>query len=76
MSKTEILEEIRKLTFTERVELLEELWIEAETERPQLLDWQRDLLDARLAEAEEHPEDWTTWEESKRRLEGLLPDRG
>jgi hypothetical protein len=61
---------------TERVELREKLLMEAEAERPQLLNWHRELLDTRLAEAERHPEAWITWEESKRRLAGLLPDLG
>jgi len=72
MSKADLKHEIRKLPFAERVELLEELWREAETERPELLDWQKDLLEQRLRDAEAHPEDWVSWDEAKLRLEQQL----
>jgi len=42
---------------------------EAENERPELLDWQKELLDQRLRDAEAHPEDWVSWDEAKQRLE-------
>jgi putative addiction module component (TIGR02574 family) len=74
MSKAELRDEIRRLPFTERVELLEELWREAESEHPQLIDWQRELLDQRLRDAEAHPEGWTPWDEAKQRLERLVQD--
>ena len=61
--------EIRRLPLAERVELLEELWREAESERPKLLDWQKELLDQRLKGAEENPEDWVSWDEARQRLE-------
>lgn len=38
-------------------------------EHPELLDWQKKLLDQRLRDAEAHPEDWLSWNEAKRRLE-------
>jgi putative addiction module component (TIGR02574 family) len=72
MSKSELLSEIRRLPFAERIELLEELWKETETEHPELLEWQKALLDQRLAEAEAHPEDCVSWAEAKQRLEGQL----
>ena len=72
MSKTELIAEIRKLPFAERVELLEELWNEAESERPELLGWQKELLSQRLRDAEEHPDDWVSWDEAKQRLEQQL----
>lgn len=39
---------------------------------PELLDWQKALLDQRLKEAEEHPDDWVTWDEVRQRLEQRL----
>ena len=72
MSKADLLREIRSLPFADRVELLEELWREAESERPDLLDWQKELLDQRLRDAEAHPEDWVSWDEAKVRLERQL----
>jgi GAF domain-containing protein len=76
MSEAELKQETRKLPLVERVELLEELWLEAETEEPRLLDWQRQILDERLRDAEAHPEDWVSWDEAKRRLERLVQGRG
>jgi putative addiction module component (TIGR02574 family) len=72
VSKADLMHEIRRLPFAERVELLEELWREAESERPELLDWQKELLDQRLRDAEAHPEDWVSWDEAKQRLERQL----
>ena len=69
VSKDDLLLEIRRLPFPERVELLEELWREAENEPPGLLQWQKELLDQRLKDAEDHPEDWVSWDEAKQRLE-------
>ena len=75
LCKDELIQEIRKLPFAERVELLEELWNEAESGRPELLGWQKELLDQRLRDAEDHPEDWVSWDEAKQRLEQQLHRR-
>lgn len=49
MSKADLIEEIRmRLPFAERVELLEEFWREAESERPEFLAGRKELLDHRL----------------------------
>lgn len=71
MTRTEIKDEIRRMPVSERVDLLEELWREAEQEEPKLLDWQRELLDARLADAAADPSGWVTWDEARQRLERL-----
>ena len=76
MSKSELKQEIRKLPFPEPVELLEELWREAETEQVELLDWQRALIDQRLRDADVHPEDWVSWDDAKHRLERQVQGRG
>lgn len=36
-----------------------------------LLDWQRELLEERLADAESNPDAWVSWEDAKNRLERL-----
>jgi len=69
LSKADLMQEIRRLPFAERVELLEELWNEAASARPELLGWQRDLLEQRLRDAEANPEDWVSWDEAKQRLQ-------
>jgi putative addiction module component (TIGR02574 family) len=72
VSKAELMHEIRRLPVGERVELLEELWLEAEGECPGLLDWQKELLDQRRRDAEVHPDDWVSWDEARQRLEQQL----
>jgi putative addiction module component (TIGR02574 family) len=69
MTRAQVKEEIRRLPIQERVELLEELWREVETEHPALLDWQREVLDRRLDEAERDPDGWVSWDEARHRLE-------
>jgi len=76
MSKAELKQEIRKLPFPEGVELLEELWREAETEQPELLDCHKEILDQRLRATEANPEGWASWDEAKLRLDRLAQRRG
>ena len=45
---------------------------QAEGERPELLDWQKEILTQRLQDAEAHPCDWVSWDEAKKRLEGEI----
>jgi putative addiction module component (TIGR02574 family) len=73
MSKTEIIEELAKLTSEERYEIrlkLAELdgdgWLDDDDP---LTDEQKALLEARLADMEQHPEKSIPWEEAKRRIE-------
>jgi putative addiction module component (TIGR02574 family) len=72
MSKSEILDEILKLTSEERWEIrlkLAELdgdgWLDDDDP---LTDEQKALLEARLADLEQHPEKSIPWEEAKRRI--------
>jgi putative addiction module component (TIGR02574 family) len=76
MSKTEILDEILKLTSEERWEIrlkLAELdgdgWLDDDDP---LTDEQKALLEVRLADLEQHPEKSIPWEEAKRRIEERL----
>jgi hypothetical protein len=73
MSKTEILEELPRLTSEERQEIrlkLAELdgdvWLDDDDP---LSDEEKALLEARLSDMEEHPEASIPWEEAKRRIE-------
>ncbi len=73
MSKVEILEELPKLTTEERQEIrlkLAELdgdgWLDADEP---LTPEEKALLEARLADIEEHPEKSIPWEEAKQRIE-------
>jgi len=73
MSKTEILEELPKLTSEERHEIrlkLAELdgdgWLDDDDP---LTDEQKALLEARLADMEQYPEKSIPWEEARKRIE-------
>ena len=75
MSKTEILEELPKLTKTERQEIrlrLAELdsddWLDDEA----LTVHEKSLLEARLATYAQDPDAGTTWEEVARRIRARL----
>lgn len=76
MSKTEILEELPKLTKTERQEIpvqLAELngedWL---VDEEPLTVHERALLDARLAAYVKDPESGSTWEEVEGRIQARL----
>ena len=73
MNKTEILDELPKLTKEERFEIrlkLAELdgdnWLDDDDP---LTDEQKALLEARLRDMELHPETSVLWTEAKRRLQ-------
>lgn len=64
------LDEIRRLSVAERVQLVEDIW-DSLTEIPESLPLTTSLkseLDRRLAEHEAHPEDVLPWDEVRRSL--------
>jgi len=76
MSKTEILDELQKLTPQERFEIrvkLAELdgdrWLDDDDP---LTDEQKALLDARLADLEQNPGASIPWDEARKRIESRL----
>ena len=76
MSKTEILEELSRLTPQERFEIrvkLAELdgdrWLEDDDP---LTDEQKALLDARVADMEQNPSASIPWDEARKRIESRL----
>src|SRR5437763_1590137 len=76
MSKTEILEELPRLTPEDRYEIrvkLAELggdrWLDDDDS---LTDEQKALLDARLADMEQNPGASIPWDEAKKRIEASL----
>ena len=80
MSKTEILEELPKLTKTERQEIrlrLAELdsddWLDAEVP---LTVHEKALLETRLGAYAKNPKAGSTWEEVERRIRVRLCGRG
>ena len=71
---TNPLSEILKLSVSERIQLVEDIWdsIAAETDTLPLTDTQRAELDRRLADAEANPGVGTPWGDVKARLLGSL----
>ncbi len=65
-------DQLLKLTTAERLELVEELWdsiaAERESEPFPLSDAQRQELERRLRELDEHPDRARPWEEVRERL--------
>ena len=72
--RTDPLSEIRKLSVSERIQLVEDIWdsIAADAETLPLTEEQRAELDRRLADAEANPGVGTSWSEVKARLLGSV----
>lgn len=68
-----LMEQIVRLEPTERLELISAVWDSLSPRDLPLTESDRVLLDARLADIESNPNDQSSWEEVKRRLERLLP---
>jgi len=66
---------IDRLSISERLGLVEEIWNSIATTPDEVLltQTQRQDLDARLAEYDKDPEEGSTWEEVKARLQGGKP---
>ena len=64
---TQLLDQARKLSVEERIELVEAIWdsIAASNAAPPLTQAQKVELDRRLADHEANPEDVVLWEEVK-----------
>jgi putative addiction module component (TIGR02574 family) len=69
MIDSALLEKIRKLEPADRLELIGVVWDSLLPTDLPLTDAERDLLDARLADMESHPDDQSSWADVKRRLE-------
>ena len=69
MTKSQIQREVLQLPVEDQLELAEAIWERLETEpQPALPDWQRRLLDERLAEEEAAPDSGSSWPEVKQRI--------
>jgi putative addiction module component (TIGR02574 family) len=66
-----LLAKVARLSPADRLELIAAVWDTFSPEDLPVTDAERALLDARLADMEEHPEDQSTWPEVKARLERL-----
>ena len=64
------IDEIKMLDITERIMLVEEIWdsIAKEQESVVLSEYEKEVLDARLASLDENPNDLLSWDEIKSKL--------
>ncbi len=64
------IDEIKQLDITERILLVEEIWdsIAKEQAHLGLSEYEKEVLDIRLASLEESPDDLISWDEIKNRL--------
>jgi putative addiction module component (TIGR02574 family) len=66
---TDILEEARKMSPAERLQLISQLWDTLSEEDIPVSTEERALLDARVADLQTNPQDQSPWPEVKARLE-------
>jgi putative addiction module component (TIGR02574 family) len=68
MSSNPIIETFRKLSQSEKISLVQELWdeITGKSDSLPLTEVQRDLLDERIQQHEQNPADVETWERVKK----------
>ena len=71
--RSTLLEEAEKLPIEERLELVEALWdsiaADAGVDRLPLPQWHLEELDRRIAEFDADPEEGSSWEDVRARLE-------
>ncbi|HEY4565200.1 MAG TPA: addiction module protein [Thermoanaerobaculia bacterium] len=70
MTKSQLRREALDLPVEERLELAEALWesVEVTAQQPPLPDWQRQILDERIAADDADPEAGSPWQEVKQRI--------
>ena len=66
---TDLLEEARRLSPRDRLQLIEALWDTLSDEDVPVTAEERALLDARISDLEANPDDQSPWSEVKARLE-------
>jgi putative addiction module component (TIGR02574 family) len=74
VTRTDLEREALRLPVDDRLELIEVIWESLERDAAQvpITDWQRQILDERIAEDDSAPEDGSPWHEVKKRaLESL-----
>lgn len=64
------IDEIKMLDITERIILVEEIWdsIAKEQEKVELSEYEKEVLDTRLASLEDNPNDLLSWDDIKNKL--------
>ena len=73
MIDASLISKVKELTPSERLEFIEAVWATMGTEDIPVSAAERSLLDARIAEAQMHPDDESSWSEVRERLKRQLP---
>jgi len=68
MTRDDIQRTALELPPEDRRGLVDVLWLSLESDPEPLPDWQRRLLDERLAALEANPEEGSTWDEVEKRV--------
>jgi putative addiction module component (TIGR02574 family) len=70
MTKAELRSQALQLPVDERLELAEALWesLDQEAVEPALPEWQRTILEERIAADDAAPDEGSPWEEVKQRI--------
>ncbi len=70
MTKSQLQREALHLSVEDRLDLAEALWESVETTAPQppIPDWQRQILDERIADDDADPDAGSSWQEVKQRI--------
>lgn len=73
MVDADLISRVKDLSVAERLELIGAVWETLSTEDAPLTAEEKLLLDARLADLEDNPEDQCSWPEVRARLRRRLP---
>jgi putative addiction module component (TIGR02574 family) len=70
MTKSQIQREVLHLSVEDRLDLAEAIWESVETapQQPPIPEWQRQILDERIAADDANPEEGSSWAEVKQRI--------
>jgi putative addiction module component (TIGR02574 family) len=73
MINAELISQVKTLSVAERIELIRAVWETLSSSEVPVSEQEKALLDARLADMEQNPEDQSTWSEVQARLRKQLP---
>jgi putative addiction module component (TIGR02574 family) len=73
MINAALLSQVKTLSVVERIELIGAVWETLSSSEVAVSEEEKALLDVRLADMEQNPEDQSTWSEVQARLRQQLP---
>lgn len=73
MINAALISQVKTLSVAERIELIAAVWETLSSSEVPVSEEEKVLLDARLADMEQNPEDQSTWSEVQARLRQQLP---